>query len=313
MKVKVVSQLLWLSNVAHSFLLNIYCGDTSCYKVLGVKKMATNIELTEAFNKIEQKYNPEINKDGNEMMYQKALEAYNVLKDEEIRRDYDIMIDDPYNIPQNYFFYFKHNVLPNVDIQRVVVLCIIIISVLQYCYKKHMYSNAVLMEMKNTKNRNQCLHKLQEERIKQGNFKKLSYREEEKALRRMVENSLIGKIPMAQVTDTLFIQILYAPYYFFFFNFKPCTKWIQKQGFFSSEYEDMPKKSKFFGLDEDVSNENIKPPNDLSDESRLRLRMWLNGKSDDDANDNGDSNNNEDGRKQSNEENSILNAEKQTN
>ncbi|XP_035224979.1 dnaJ homolog subfamily B member 9-like [Stegodyphus dumicola] len=68
--------------------------DVSCerdyYEVLGVNKKASNRDIKRAFRKLAMQYHPDKNKDPKaEEKFREIAEAYEVLSDEEKRREYD--------------------------------------------------------------------------------------------------------------------------------------------------------------------------------------------------------------------------------
>lgn len=68
-------------------------GKTNYYDILGVSKSATQKEIKQAFIQLSKKYHPDIT-GSNEAATKKFVqvkEAYDVLKDEQKRRDYDSM------------------------------------------------------------------------------------------------------------------------------------------------------------------------------------------------------------------------------
>ena len=68
------------------------------YKVLGIKKDATQSDIKKAFNKRSRKYHPDINKTDPRAKekFEKVVNAYELLKDPERRRMYDMTgSDDP--------------------------------------------------------------------------------------------------------------------------------------------------------------------------------------------------------------------------
>ncbi|KAM3135307.1 hypothetical protein pb186bvf_012605 [Paramecium bursaria] len=73
------------------FALSILCAE-DYYKILGIKKTATEQEIKKAFKKLSLKYHPDKNK-GNEAkaqeQFQKIVNAYETLKDPEKRKVYD--------------------------------------------------------------------------------------------------------------------------------------------------------------------------------------------------------------------------------
>ncbi len=60
------------------------------YKSLGVKKGASKEEISKAYKKLARKYHPDVNKESDaEDKFKKISEAYEVLKDEKKRKQYD--------------------------------------------------------------------------------------------------------------------------------------------------------------------------------------------------------------------------------
>jgi len=65
--------------------------ETDYYKILGVNKNATNVEIKKAYRKLAMKYHPDHaggDKDA-EAKFKKISEAYAVLSDKEKRKNYD--------------------------------------------------------------------------------------------------------------------------------------------------------------------------------------------------------------------------------
>jgi len=61
------------------------------YKSLGIDKKASKEEISKAYKKLARKYHPDVNKDsGAEDQFKKISEAYEVLKDEKKRKQYDM-------------------------------------------------------------------------------------------------------------------------------------------------------------------------------------------------------------------------------
>ncbi|QZX49211.1 DnaJ domain-containing protein [Mycoplasma sp. E35C] len=60
------------------------------YEILGVSTRASSDEIKKAFRKLAKKYHPDVNSDPKSIeRFQKINEAYEVLRDENLRRDYD--------------------------------------------------------------------------------------------------------------------------------------------------------------------------------------------------------------------------------
>lgn len=61
------------------------------YEILGVSSLASSDEVRKAFRMLSRRYHPDVSKEENaEEIYQKITEAYEVLGNEEKRRDYDL-------------------------------------------------------------------------------------------------------------------------------------------------------------------------------------------------------------------------------
>jgi len=59
------------------------------YKILGIKPSATKEEIHEAFRKLALKYHPDINKNIDPSIFKDINEAYAVLSNEELRKEYN--------------------------------------------------------------------------------------------------------------------------------------------------------------------------------------------------------------------------------
>jgi len=59
------------------------------YKILGVKENATKEEIHEAFRRLALKYHPDINKNVSQSVFKDINEAYYVLSNDELRKEYN--------------------------------------------------------------------------------------------------------------------------------------------------------------------------------------------------------------------------------
>ena len=86
---------MYLQNL---LLIGLVCSFGVCegkkdyYKSLGVEKKASNKEIKKAFRKLALKYHPDKNPDKDtSKKFQEIAEAYEILGDEDKRRQYDSM------------------------------------------------------------------------------------------------------------------------------------------------------------------------------------------------------------------------------
>jgi DnaJ homolog subfamily C member 25 len=85
----------------------LYCGTEDCYNVLNVTRESTKSEISKNYRQYARKYHPDNQNTGDEAMFKKYAEAYEILKDDEARKDYDYMLDHPEAYYQNYYRLIK--------------------------------------------------------------------------------------------------------------------------------------------------------------------------------------------------------------
>ncbi|XP_059178732.1 dnaJ homolog subfamily B member 9-like [Physella acuta] len=79
------------------------------YKILGVRKSASDKEIKKAFRKLALKYHPDKNKEkGAEEKFLKIGKAYEILSDPEKRKQYDMNGDDSFNANSGHGGGFQH-------------------------------------------------------------------------------------------------------------------------------------------------------------------------------------------------------------
>ena len=210
--------------VSYGFVEGLYCGMENCYDVLGVSRDVSLSALKRAYRKLAIKYHPDRNKDPDAVeKFQLIATAYEILKDEDQRRDYDYMLDNPEEAYYHYYRYYKHRMTPKVDVRIVLAVSITVISVLQYLHKIHRYDEAVKYAMQNPRFRNQALQIIHQEGLLENNKSKSKNKkskeerkkEEERVLKEIVENSIDIKGGYSKPTyqDLLWVQLILAPYY----------------------------------------------------------------------------------------------------
>lgn len=84
----------------HALFEGIYCGRENCYDLLNVTRTASKQEIVKAYRTLAKKYHPDMTKNVEEKeifteKFRSFANAYEILKDEVTRTDYDRMLDNP--------------------------------------------------------------------------------------------------------------------------------------------------------------------------------------------------------------------------
>ncbi|XP_063956989.1 dnaJ homolog subfamily C member 25 homolog [Lytechinus pictus] len=199
----------------------LYCGKENCYDVLGVSKDAEKSEIAKNYRQLARKYHPDKNKDaGAEEQFQAIATAYEILRDEEQRKDYDYMLDNPDEVYRHYYRYYRRRVAPKVDVRIVIAVSISVVSAIQYFSWWSRYNTAIkyLVTVPKYRLRAQDIAKkqglLNDSVRKRGRKSKEAMREEEEQiLRQVVEDNadIRGGYSKPKITDVLWIQLILLP------------------------------------------------------------------------------------------------------
>ncbi|CAF4406716.1 unnamed protein product [Adineta steineri] len=84
----------------NSLIDGLYCGRENCYDLLNVTRTSTRQEIVKAYRNLARKYHPDMAKTTDDKQiytekFRAFANAYEILKDEETRIDYDRMLDHP--------------------------------------------------------------------------------------------------------------------------------------------------------------------------------------------------------------------------
>ncbi|CAG5121775.1 unnamed protein product [Candidula unifasciata] len=219
--------LVWASCIlaAHAFIEGLYCGQENCYEVLDVSREATRNEITKAYRKLAKKWHPdmhkrEADKEKASQMFQRIANAYEILRDEEQRTDYNYMLDNPDEYYSHYYRYYRRRVAPKVDVRVVIAVVVTVISVVQYYGAWNNYQTALSYLCKDQKYRSKAKDIALAEGLlnnkKKGKRSKEEIKEEEEAtIKRIIEDKMDirGGYQKPQITDVLWVQLVLFPYH----------------------------------------------------------------------------------------------------
>ncbi|OUC40058.1 DnaJ domain protein [Trichinella nativa] len=158
--------LFILIHPINALLPGLYCGERICYDgnvhfliinfrilivsvlVLNLTRNATKSEISKAYRKLAGKLHPDRQRTAEakakaEEQFREVAVAYETLKDEESRKNYDYMLDNPEEVYRHYWYYYRHRVTPKVDVRIVILGIILLISIIQYVSSWHKYEDAV--------------------------------------------------------------------------------------------------------------------------------------------------------------------------
>jgi DnaJ homolog subfamily C member 25 len=194
----------------------------SGYDILNVTRESSKNEISRHYRQLARIYHPDTRETGDEEMFKKIANAYEILKEDEARKDYDYMLDNPEAYYQNYYRYYRRKG-PKVDIRLVVFSTISVISLAQYFVRKARYKEALDYFVTVQKYRNKALEiiasdKSHQDLMKESKKSKMSKTElkelQEKQIRKIIEENMDikGAYEKPNIKDILWIQLLISPW-----------------------------------------------------------------------------------------------------
>ncbi|XP_071956689.1 dnaJ homolog subfamily C member 25-like [Antedon mediterranea] len=233
-----------------SLIEGLYCGKQNCYDVLNISRDATKGEISKSYRRLARVYHPDKykGKDG-EKKFISISNAYEILKEEDSRQDYDYMLDNPDELYRNYYRYYRRKVVPKVDPKIVVTVTITVVSLIQYYVWWARYNEAISQIMMVPKYRLKAMEMassqglLSKQKKKDKRTKEEIKEEENEILRKIVEENadIRGVYCKPSVVDVLWVQLFIFPYYIYQYIVW-YIRWIWRFNIKKVEYGDEEKK-----------------------------------------------------------------------
>ncbi|TVU20765.1 hypothetical protein EJB05_30361 [Eragrostis curvula] len=194
----------------------IYCDEDDCYDLLGLKQDANASEIRKAYYKLSLKHHPDKNPDPeSRKLFVKIANAYEILKDESTREQYDYAIAHPeevfYNTAQYYRAYYGHKTDP----RAVLIGLLLIISAFQYINQLTRYNQAIESVKQTPAYRNR-LKALEFERTGGIASKKKGHKQVDKKVEVELNNEVelqIHGVERPSVWRLFGVQFILLPYY----------------------------------------------------------------------------------------------------
>lgn len=225
----IIAFCILLPSPVSGFIEGLYCGRENCYDVLELERSASGIDISRAYRKMAKKFHPDLVR-GDEAKEEAAKRftviatAYEVLRDDDSRKEYDYMLDNPDEIYHHYYNYFRRRYTPKVDIRIVLLVTISLISAAQYYGSLSRYNEAIDYFLTVPKYRIQAQEIAREEGLilvdkeakkkNKGKSKDDIRLEEQRILRQIIEDKIDikGRCAKPSIYDILWLQLIFLPW-----------------------------------------------------------------------------------------------------
>ncbi|OAF71894.1 DnaJ subfamily C member 25 [Intoshia linei] len=233
----------------------LYCGEANCYDILNAKPNSTRKEIISIFRKLARIWHPDKYKGSNPedavKKFSDMTVAYEVLKDEEVRKDYDDMLADPSLYYEHYYRYYRRRIKQDIDIRVVIVFTIILVSLIQYMRDVNNNRTAIKylsvqpkyrIEAKRIANEQGMLDFMADKKAKRQMSKTEIKKKEQKIIEQIITSKMDigGSYRPASIKYTFIVQMFFMPYYLvtYIYTF---IRWQIRYRILKLEYTDYDK------------------------------------------------------------------------
>ncbi|XP_062504530.1 dnaJ homolog subfamily C member 25 homolog [Corticium candelabrum] len=205
---------------ATALIEGLYCGKKNCYDVLGINRDSDKQDIAKSYRRLARKYHPDVSKESDpEEKFREVANAYEILKDDESRRDYDYMLDHPEEFYGHYYRYYRRRMSPQVDVRVVIAGVITFVSIFQYMHGWWRYNDAMKYLLNEPKYRTMAVSKANElgllSKIERRKRPKEDVKADEEAvLRKMLEENVDvrGGYSRPSLWDVMWVRVVLLPY-----------------------------------------------------------------------------------------------------
>ena len=255
------------------------------HSVLGVTRESTKGEISKSYRNLARKFHPDVQgpdvtKEEAENNFRRIATAYEVLRDEASREDYDYMVDNPDEMWAHYYRYYRRRTAPNIDVRLILAVMITLVSGIQYYSWWERYDSAIKYLATVQKYRLAAMEIAKQEKMYGEPSKKIKDKakdreEKEMIIRKVIEEKMDirGGYAKPNWRDVLWVQLIISPYSLYCY-LSWYMMWIYKFDILKEEYgveEKLYLIKKYLNL----SHMDYDALEDYTKEEYIELELWI--------------------------------------
>lgn len=206
------------------FAPELYCGMENCYDVLGIEReQFDRTTLSKIYRQAAKANHPDRfktkqDKADAEERFRVIATAYETLKENDTKTEYDYYLDHPEERFYNYYQYYRRRAIVKVDVWPVALVTILVISLVQHISAKQKYEQAVAYVIASGKFRHKAIDVGVQRKVlemdKAGKLKKVRGRDNEAIIKEIIEENMDvkGGYGKPDPMSLLIVQLVILPY-----------------------------------------------------------------------------------------------------